>query len=329
MRRKKNFFPENILLVILLVFVVGICIYQGVTEEQPVTGGNPDLEVLTLEDTFQNMGQAPEIYYASDAEELSCGNPWVEPEDREETEEEIRFPVFKKKPQMEIYPDETQLEKEGLQQGEKIPESIMRKFTADISEESGRQALAAYLQAKYASFMQADYDNAAFYGLGYAPGRGCSLYKAVFYRGKEEEQENLLEFCLNKTVVVFTELGEIDFIYQNSLTELEEIGKYPVIREEQAKQLLNEGRYFTNVPGDYPGEEAVVRGEVVYRNDGSDILIPYYRFLLRLPEEPEMAGRSAYGAFYVPAVKGEYLNNISIWHEVEESDNPQQSKPPL
>lgn len=319
MRRK-----ENILLAILLIFVVGICIYQGVTQEQPVANGDPDLEVLTLADTFQNTEPAPEIYYASNADELSSGNPWVEPDETEEAEEEIRFPVFRKKPQMEVYPDETQLENEGMLQGERIPENIMREFSADTSDESGRQALVVYLQVKYASYMQENYDSAAFYGLGYDSGSGCRNYKIVFYRGMKEEQENLLEFCLNKTVVFFNELGEIDSIYRNSLTELEEIGEYPVIREEQARQLLDEGRYFTNVPGDCPGEEAVVGGEIVYRNDGSDILIPYYRFLLKLPEEAETAEKCAYGAFYVPAVKGEYLNNISIWHEVEESNTSQE-----
>lgn len=98
------------------------------------------------------------------------------------------------------------------------------------------------------------------------------------------------------------------------------IGNYPVVEQERAQQLLSEGRYFTNVPGDFPGEGAVVSGEILYRNDGSKIVIPYYRFMIALaqPEEEENPGKEKqYGAFYVPAVEGEYLDNISIWHETE------------
>ncbi len=98
------------------------------------------------------------------------------------------------------------------------------------------------------------------------------------------------------------------------------IGNYPVIEQERAQQQLGEGRYFTNVPGDFPGEDAVVSGELLYRNDGSRIVIPYYRFMIALtePEEGETPDQEKqYGAFYVPAVEGEYLDNLSIWHETE------------
>lgn len=102
--------------------------------------------------------------------------------------------------------------------------------------------------------------------------------------------------------------------------ELIPIGNYPVVEQERAQQLLSEGRYFTNVPGDFPGEDAVVSGELLYRNDGSRIVIPYYRFMIALdkPEEEVNPGKEKrYGAFYVPAVEGEYLDNLSIWHETE------------
>ena len=101
------------------------------------------------------------------------------------------------------------------------------------------------------------------------------------------------------------------------------LGNYPILEQERAGQLLSEGRYFTNVPGDFPGEDAVVLGDLVYRDDGSKIVIPYYRFLLELPENEEEEKEEKdntekqYGAYYVPAVEGEYLDNLSIWHETE------------
>ena len=78
MKKERIFW--NILLTVLAVFVVGICIYQGVTKEQPVAEGDLDLPVLRLEDTYRNMDGRPEIFWALSEAELTDQNPWTEPE---------------------------------------------------------------------------------------------------------------------------------------------------------------------------------------------------------------------------------------------------------
>lgn len=117
--------------------------------------------------------------------------------------------------------------------------------------------------------------------------------------------------------------GEEEILYsavyeRNEAGALSIIGNYPLVEQELAQQWLDEGRYFTKAPGDFPGQDAVVSGELLYRDDGSRLMIPYYRFWVELQQEKDAAdGQKCYGAFYVPAVQNEYLDNLSIWHETE------------
>lgn len=235
------------------------------------------------------------------------------------------FPVYRKKGQA-FLSSERELKGAGRMEKELIPGSIMRGFSLEEENRRGREALAVYFQNKQKDFIKEEYNRFAFCGLGFDRESGTNLYKAVFYGGKELEQDTLFQYCLNKAAVIFNDRGEIVCVYQTDIKDLETLGNYPVIREENARQLLSEGRYFTNVPGDFPGEEAVIKGELVYRNDGSSILIPYYCFLIRLSNEQREEledgwereeGREVFGAFYVPAVRGEYLDNLSIWHETQ------------
>ena len=321
MKKERIFW--NILLTVLAVFVVGICIYQGVTKEQPVAEGDLDLPVLRLEDTYRNMDGRPEIFWALSEAELTDQNPWTEPEYKQNSEEEILFPVYRKKGQGTL-PCEEELKEAGMTENERIPAAVMLDFSLEEENQKGRETLAVYLQDQQKDLMEEEYNRFAFCGLGFDTESGTNLYKAVFYREKEKEQDTLFQYCLNKTAVIFNDGGEILCVYQTDIKDMESLGNYPVIREENARQLLNEGRYFTNVPGDFPWEEEVIKGELVYRNDGSNILIPYYCFLIRLSDEqrkeleegcePEEE-REVFGTFYVPAVRGEYLDNLSIWHE--------------
>lgn len=76
--------------------------------------------------------------------------------------------------------------------------------------------------------------------------------------------------------------------------------------------MLLEGKYLTSSPYDLPGREYVAKVELAYR--GSRVRIPYYRFLVELPEENEACGLpeglKTFGAYYVPAVEGKYLDGV-------------------
>lgn len=101
--------------------------------------------------------------------------------------------------------------------------------------------------------------------------------------------------------------------YRTDLSNL--IGYYPIITWQEAEQLLINGNYITTVPIDFPGKEYIKKTELIYRNGHmEDIYMPYYRILVELPSMyQEDTGLNTYGAYYVPAVKEEYLTNIPVW----------------
>lgn len=41
--------------------------------------------------------------------------------------------------------------------------------------------------------------------------------------------------------------------------------------------------------------------------------MPYYRFLVELPQEARENGLKSYGAYYVLAVEEEYLTGLPVW----------------
>ena len=100
------------------------------------------------------------------------------------------------------------------------------------------------------------------------------------------------------------------------------LGDYPVIGEDEARAMLLNGEYLTTVPADTLPESGITedridRVELVYRTGPRDKYIePYFRFLVRLREGfPASAaeGLSNWGAYYVPAVRTEYLAEIPVW----------------
>lgn len=113
-------------------------------------------------------------------------------------------------------------------------------------------------------------------------------------------------------------LSSIDFGNQLDCTEL--LGRYPIISWEAAQDLLLNGAYVTSVPEirlheRMVQEEHIAKVELVYHHSALDkVFMPYYRFYLELTEDSDMAeGLKSYGAFYVPAVSGEYLVNFPVW----------------
>ncbi len=72
----------------------------------------------------------------------------------------------------------------------------------------------------------------------------------------------------------------------------------------------------TSVPDEFPGAEAIGKVELVYRMDSQEeFFMPYYKFYVRLDESHDIEELNlvTYGTYYVPAVSGEYINNMSRW----------------
>ena len=56
-----------------------------------------------------------------------------------------------------------------------------------------------------------------------------------------------------------------------------------------------------------------VEVSIVPRSSVAEILDIYNRFYLELPSMEEEDGLKTYGAFYVPAVRPEYLEGVPVW----------------
>ena len=100
-----------------------------------------------------------------------------------------------------------------------------------------------------------------------------------------------------------------------SKTDLsQKIGDYPIITAEEARKLLLENHYITTVPEALPGEEYIAHVELMYRTSGRDSgFMPYYKFLVEMPTMERENGLKTFGAFYVPAVQSEFLENMPLW----------------
>ena len=63
-----------------------------------------------------------------------------------------------------------------------------------------------------------------------------------------------------------------------------------------------------------PGEGYIAKAELIYRVGAlEEMLIPYYRFYVLLPDMDRDNGLHCYGAYYVPAVAEEYIANMPVY----------------
>ena len=144
--------------------------------------------------------------------------------------------------------------------------------------------------------------------------RSYQLYDAA-----GSAQEDILNYNLRSVSFFPNDSGALSAIRINdALLLAEKLGDYPVITPDEARELLAQGHYQTSVPTAFPGEEYIGKAELVYRGGRTEeTLLPYYRFYVLLPEElqPDAAAEdlAVYGAYYVPAIAGEYITNMPLY----------------
>ena len=126
----------------------------------------------------------------------------------------------------------------------------------------------------------------------------------------------MLNFSFNEIQLAPNDEGKLMLIRVNDkLSCAEKIGDYPIISPDEAKDLLIEGGYITTVPCEMPGEKYIANIELIYRSGiGENIWMPYYRFLVELPEMAQENGLKNFGAYYVPAVEPEFITGLPLWN---------------
>ncbi len=189
---------------------------------------------------------------------------------------------------------------------------------ADDATEEEAQAVLAYLADRYAALIHMEAPVPITWGAYNAYGDYGRKYGV--YDGSGDDTADFLNHQFRRVSFVSNGDGELWFIrMQDWQLVAEKVGDYPIISPEEAEERLLTGHYQTSVPYAMPGEEYVAKVELVYRTGRlEEMLIPYYRFYVLLPEEKTVGeGRDSrlqcYGAYYVPAIAAEYIADMPLY----------------
>lgn len=129
-------------------------------------------------------------------------------------------------------------------------------------------------------------------------------------------EEAILHYNFTRASYFFNEEGKLWLVKWGDLLQAaEKLGDYPIRTVDEARDCLLAGDYITSVPEEYGGvgREAIAKEELIYRTgNGNQVFQPYYRFYVELTNfDTERAeGLKMYGAYYVPAVSGDYLTDF-------------------
>ena len=179
--------------------------------------------------------------------------------------------------------------------------------------EGGYEAAAEYLRTQYGELLGMEEPRLNLYGGDYDI-YGRQLYRLEFFEGAGSDLDRILHYNFTPVAFYCDDAGGLFLvrIWQPDLSQ--KMGDYPIITAGQARELLLEGHYITTVPYEMPGREYIRKVELVYRTGTQEeYYMPYYRFYAELPQEKRENGLNTYGAYYVPAVSGEYLTGMPTW----------------
>lgn len=178
-------------------------------------------------------------------------------------------------------------------------------------------AVAEYLKEKYKDFIEMDKPQVNIHGGDYSIYLEQS-YDIELYDGSGNIVNQIINYNFNRVAFYGNDSEKLWLarVWQPDLSG--KVGDYPIITTEEAKELLRKGNYITTVTERFPElEKYVAKIELQYRTGiYEQYFMPYYYFLVELPAEefPGIEnGLKTYGAYYVPAVKGEYLSNMPVW----------------
>ncbi len=174
---------------------------------------------------------------------------------------------------------------------------------------------AEYLKDKYADFLGMS-KPVADISLGDYDVYGRRNFSLSFYDGAGNAEKQIKSYNFGKVHFWIDENGNLHI--SRSCKKDEIIGVYPIITEDEALNLLLEGKYVTSVCTEFGGREKIKKVELVYHVSAlSELFVPYYRFYVEIENEGNIAenfpGIKAYGTYYVPAVEGKYISDMPLW----------------
>jgi len=193
-----------------------------------------------------------------------------------------------------------------------LPEGYRFSYSASREE---MKSSAEWLAEEYGGLLSGMAEPVLDQGMADRNVYGERSFSTVFYDGAGSTEEQIVNFSFNQVAFYNNDDGKLFLarVYAPDLSD--KMGDYPIISAEEAKELLLAGNYATSVPCEMPGEEHIAKVELVYRTSHERVWLPYYRFLAELPEEYSPSGTNLrdFGAYYVPAVEGQYITNMPTY----------------
>ena len=190
-------------------------------------------------------------------------------------------------------------------------------FTYSSTTDAEAERVLSYLMDTYRDLLGFGDPKAISWGDYNIYGEFSRRYQA--YDASEDDIENILNYNFRRVSFFSDESGNLSGIRLNDgLLSAEKLGNYPVISAEEATERLEAGNYQTSVPAAFSGKEYIGKVELVYRSGRlEEVLLPYYRFYVLLPDTMNSSaaeqGLHTYGAYYVPAIAEEYIANMPTY----------------
>ncbi len=193
-----------------------------------------------------------------------------------------------------------------------LPEGY--SFTFYSTYEEFRE-VAEYLMEEYRDFIGFD-DPQIDIGDGSRDIYTRQKYSLQFFENGNDIIEKIVNYNFNWVSFSGSEESGL-WLARVDRTDLsEKVGDYPIITADEARKLLLNGNYITTVPYDITDAGDIAKVELIYRTGRhEEYYMPYYRFYVEIPGNTFSIenGMKNYGVYYVPAVEGEYLENMPVW----------------
>lgn len=154
------------------------------------------------------------------------------------------------------------------------------------------------------------------------------VWESYGYDGKKDKQyygyeeagslkEQIQNCALSKLWCYVEKDGTIDaFRLYHDRKNTSCLGEYPIISRKKAEKLLFQGKYCSQYAESFPNNAKVSACELTYVPElASQVLMPYYSFLVEVPgeKEDEKRGLKTFARFYVPAVQEKYFSDSFQW----------------
>lgn len=175
------------------------------------------------------------------------------------------------------------------------------------------RAAAEYLLERYRDLLGMEKPQVSITGGDYTYD-GEQMFGVEFFDAAGDKTQQIVNYNFNTARFACNDEGKLWIIRLNQPDLSQKVGDYPIISVKEAQALLCSGNYITTVPEEMPGEEYIAKVELIYRDsDLDEYFMPYYRFYVEVPDMARNNGLKTFGAYYVPAVSGEFLTGMPVW----------------